>query len=347
MSEKRAFPIWEQLRTILASNLSTAEKLLLITIADHGGKDGKAFADQDTLAKAVSLKPRQLRNVILALSDRPQGKDKDDKEKPGPPGPGILAITRRPGGHGVFYSINWQKIEVNKPEATGNVVPPATECHPPEATGNFQQTHWQCSAGATGNVVPVPPAISDTPTGNVVPVGCDDFSTESVNCEEVVATDFSPNRERTDTLTDKGTEREQREPALPPKLAELISAWQTLPPDIAKKITNELPKVRKGWEQMQADPETRPHFDDPLAIVEKLRKSHFAHQHFRASGICRLFRKTDKGEWVICNLMAGLYLDKKRKSTTERNLEGMKNWLDRTKGIEAEYTIETAKLDSN
>jgi hypothetical protein len=61
-------PLWEKVRLVLRSDLSAAEKLLLIALADYGGQDGVAFPSQDTLARDVSLKPRQVRNVIATTS---------------------------------------------------------------------------------------------------------------------------------------------------------------------------------------------------------------------------------------------------------------------------------------
>ena len=63
----RESPLWEKTRHIMASGLSTAEKLLLIALADYGGLNGAAFPSQQRLASDLSMSDRQVRNVITKL----------------------------------------------------------------------------------------------------------------------------------------------------------------------------------------------------------------------------------------------------------------------------------------
>lgn len=61
---------WERRRLIRESALSTTEKLALVWIADYAGDGGECFASVATLAAAVSIRERWMRQTLRTLEDR-------------------------------------------------------------------------------------------------------------------------------------------------------------------------------------------------------------------------------------------------------------------------------------
>jgi len=160
----------EKVRAILATNLSTAEKLLLIAIADHGGKDGIAFPSQATLAKELTFTDRGVRKLIANLKES-----------------GILTTTKRPGGNRVQYGIRWELLptpDAKKAGLPGTPVPdtapenqqvpgtpvPDTFC---SETGTQFRSTRNPSSGLPGT--PVPPNGKGTDKEQRTGTGCRDF----------------------------------------------------------------------------------------------------------------------------------------------------------------------------
>ena len=118
---------WDRRRLIRESGLTVQQKLLLFIMADYIGDNEAAFVSRPTLARDMSLKQRQTRNVIQSLEGR------------------ILEINQRPGRTNLVR-INWAGVQSSalvQPAApvqpiAGEGVQPIAGGGAPECTGGVQ-----------------------------------------------------------------------------------------------------------------------------------------------------------------------------------------------------------------
>lgn len=130
-------PLWDKVRRILSSGLSANEKLLLISLADYAGQGGKAFPSQHRLAADMSLKERQVRNIIGGLKVKE-------------------VLNTKKQQRSSLYQIRWENL-TTRPEADcqseesqiGNEVPVTIQGTDPPIAPDRQ---W--IASKTGNGVP-------------------------------------------------------------------------------------------------------------------------------------------------------------------------------------------------